>query len=329
MGTASGGVCPRRFAFMCMEFAMPRIVTMIASATEIVCALGCEADLVARSHECDFPKSVLCLPVCTAPRFDVHGSSLEIDQRVKALVGDATSIYRVDADMLRELRPDVIVTQSHCEVCAVSEKDVEQAMCAWLGNKPRIVSLAPNNLADVWQSIRNVADALGVSSTGAALVQQLERRVEAIAAKARSQNRPTVACLEWVDPLMAAGNWVPELVELAGGQNLFGAAGQHSPWMTWEQLGERDPEIIVALPCGFNLATTRSEMAALKAHAAWRGLKAVRDRRVVVTDGNQFFNRPGPRLVESLEILTEIFHPEAFRFGHEGSGWERYPLLAV
>jgi iron complex transport system substrate-binding protein len=263
------------------------------------------------------------LPVCTGPRFDVHGSSLEIDQRVKSLVSEATSIYRVDAAMLRELQPDVIVTQAHCEVCAVSEKDVELALGDWLGSRPKIVSLSPNNLSDVWQSIRNVADALGVSSRGEQLVRQLQSRVDAIADKAPS-TRPTVACLEWIDPLMAAGNWVPELVELAGGRNLFGEAGKHSPWMTWEQLRERDPDVIVALPCGFDLAKTRSEMIHLTAHPAWRSLQAVQNRRVFVADGNQFFNRPGPRLVESLEILAETLHPNQYRFNHEGSGWEKY-----
>ncbi len=323
---------------------MPRIVTMIASATEIVCALGFERDLVARSHECDWPSSVTKLPVCTAPRFDVHGSSLEIDQRVKSLLEQAMSIYRVDADMLKALAPDVIVTQSHCEVCAVSEKDVEAALQVWSATPsraahevsgaaesltscaalPKIVSLSPNNLADVWQSIRNVADALEVSPKGETLVQRLELRVAAISQRAKSVEQPTVACLEWLDPLMAAGNWVPELVALAGGQNLFGSVGKHSPWMTWDQLLQADPMYLIAVPCGFDLAKTRIEMHGLTQHPEWQQLQAVRKGRVFVTDGNQFFNRPGPRLVESLEILAEIFHPEIFDFGHEGSGWKRW-----
>src|SRR6516162_8424239 len=192
---ANGGVHPRRFALAQRVeggFAMPRIVTMIASATEIVCALGFENELVARSHECDYPASVTRLPVCTAPRFDVHGSSLEIDQRVKSFIEEAASIYRVDADLLRQMQPDVIVTQAHCEVCAVSEKDVEQAMASWLRSPPtplsdgegsdwpKIVSLSPNNLGDVWQSIRNVANALGVSDRGEVLVKQLQARVERV-----------------------------------------------------------------------------------------------------------------------------------------------------
>jgi iron complex transport system substrate-binding protein len=303
---------------------MPRIVSLIASATEIVCALGFEDDLVGRSHECDFPASVRRLPVCTEPKFEVAGSSRQIDDRVKAILRDATSVYRVDADLLKVLQPDVIVTQSHCEVCAVSEKDVEGAICDWLGWRPKIVSLAPNNLEEVWGSIRQVAEALEAPQRGEALVGQLRRRVDDIAVRAAAlAGRPTVACLEWLDPLMAAGNWVPELVALAGGRNLFGAPGKHSPWMSWEELCSRDPDVIVALPCGFDLERTRVEMAALTGRPEWAAVSAVRCGRVFVTDGNQFFNRPGPRMVESLEILAEVIHPETFRFGHEGTGWAR------
>jgi iron complex transport system substrate-binding protein len=301
---------------------MPRIVSLIASATEIVCALGFEDDLVGRSHECDYPATVKRLPVCTAPRFDVEGTSRDIDERVKSILRDAASVYAVDADLLKRLQPDVIVTQSHCQVCAVSETDVERAICTWLGGAPRIVSLAPNNLEDVWTSIRQVAVVLDVPEGGDSLVAELRRRVEAISARAANlPGRPGVACLEWLEPLMAAGNWVPELVDLAGGRNLFGSAGKHSPWMSWDDLRQRDPNIIVALPCGFDLERTRAEMVALTGRADWSELAAVRGGRVHVTDGNQFFNRPGPRLVESLEILAEIIHPEAFAFGHHGVGW--------
>jgi iron complex transport system substrate-binding protein len=303
---------------------MPRIVSLIASATEIVAALGFEDQLVGRSHECDYPESVKRLPVCTEPKFDVHGSSAEIDQRVKSLLQEATSVYRVDADLLKELRPDVIVTQSHCEVCAVSERDVEEAICSWLGSRPKVVSLSPNSLADVWAGMHQVAEALDVPQRGQELVERLQGRMAAIADKARPlEPKPTVVCLEWLDPLMAAGNWMPELVEMAGGVDLLGNPGKHSPWMDWEQLRNRDPEIIVALPCGYDLAKTRQEMAALTRHPEWPDLWAVKSGGVYLTDGNQFFNRPGPRLVESLEILAEVFHPDVFRFGHAGHGWQR------
>jgi iron complex transport system substrate-binding protein len=211
-------------------------------------------------------------------------------------------------------------------VCAVSEEDVAQALADWGGGRPHVVSLHPNSLADVWDDIETVANALGVPDVGIRVVQGLKARVADIAARARSLARPRVACIEWVDPLMAAGNWVPELVELACGMNLFGAAGMHAPGMTFDQLCAQKPDVIVVMPCGFDLERTRLEMPALAERPGWNDIPAVRQNRVYVTDGNQFFNRPGPRLVESLEILAEIFHPEAFAFGHaERNEWQPYP----
>ncbi|GIW80138.1 MAG: cobalamin-binding protein [Gemmatales bacterium] len=303
---------------------MPRIVTLIASATEIVCALGFENDIVGRSHECDFPSSIRDRPVCTEPKFDVQGSSAEIDRRVKDTVKHGLSVYRVDAEKLRELRPDIIVTQMQCEVCAVSERDVEQAVCNWLDSKPKIVTLSPDRLEDVWDNIRTVANALDVPSRGDEVIQRLNERIEIVADKTRSlADRPTVACIEWIEPLMAAGNWVPELVELAGGTNLFGQAGKHAPWMTWEQLQMADPDMIVLMPCGFDIERTKAEMAWLTSRAGWDNLKAARTRRVFITDGNQYFNRPGPRLVDSLEILAELFHPATFSPQHHHA-WVRF-----
>lgn len=301
-----------------------RVVSLIASSTEIVCALGCEDWLVGRSHECDYPESVKRLPACTEPKFTTDGTSYEIDQRVKALLQEALSVYRVDAEKLKQLQPDVIITQSQCEVCAVSLRDVQEAVCTWLGSQPRIVNLEPNALADVWQDIRRVADALGIPARGAALVERLQERIAAIKERgAALPHRPTVACIEWIDPLMAAGNWMPELVEIAGGITCFGVAGEHAPWLSWEELWAKDPDVIFVAPCGFDVRRTRAEMSALMQQPGWSGLRAVRQQRVYLADGNQFFNRPGPRLVESAEILAEVLHPEAFSFGHEGTGWQR------
>ena len=302
-----------------------RIISLLPSATEIVGALGLADCLIGRSHECDFPSGVAQLPVCTAPKIDVAGTSGAIDRRVKELVELGLSVYRVDADGLRALAPDLIVTQSQCEVCAVSEEDVEAAVADWVvGQRPRIVSLKPDALSDVWRDIQNVAVAAGVAERGADLVDGLQARMRKIQeAAAAAPTRPRVACVEWIDPLMAAGNWMPELVELAGGENLFGVAGQHSPWMEWDALKAADPDVIVVLPCGFDMARSRSEMPALTAQPGWQELAAVRTGRVFITDGNQFFNRPGPRLVESLEILAELLHPDRFSFGHEGVGWTR------
>ncbi|HUY39665.1 MAG TPA: cobalamin-binding protein [Candidatus Binataceae bacterium] len=303
---------------------MPRIVTLLPSATEIVCALGFENDLVGRSHECDYPPAVAKLPALTEPKFKVEGTSAEIDQRVKQIVGAALSVYRVDAVRLRELRPDVIVTQSQCEVCAVSERDVEAAVAQWLGTQPRIVSLAPYALADVFTDIKRVATALGAVERGDTLVAQMRTQMDAVAARAGAlATRPSFACIEWIEPMMSAGNWMPELAAMAGGENLFGRAGEHSPWMKFEELAAADPEVIMISPCGFDIPRTLTELPTLTRDPRWNMLRAVRERRAFIADGNQYFNRPGPRLVESLEILAELLHPEAFRFGHENAGWRR------
>jgi len=302
-----------------------RVVTLIASATEIVCALGCRDQLVGRSHECDFPPDVRDLPALTEPKFPVDGASYDIDQRVKAIIQEGTAVYRVFADRLAELDPDVIVTQDQCEVCAASLSDVEQALCDWTGRPMRIVSLQPDSLADIWGDIRKVAGALGIDGQGEALVSDLRRRMAAVQAQATAPvERPRVACIEWVDPLMAAGNWVPELVEMAGGENLFGEAGKHAPWMTWDELAQADPDVILVLPCGYDIARTRQDMPILEAKPGWRNLRAVREGRVVIADGNQYFNRPGPRVAESLEIMAEICHPGALDYGHAGKGWVRH-----
>ncbi|MBX7223242.1 MAG: cobalamin-binding protein [Blastocatellia bacterium] len=302
-----------------------RIVSLIASSTEIVHALGFFDQLVGRSHECDFPPQVHALPVCTEPKFNIEGTSYEIDQRVKAVLQEGISVYRVFADRLNELRPDIIITQSQCEVCAVSLRDVEEAVCQLVTSQPQIVSLEPNSLNDVWADIRRVAVALEAPALGEQLVAFSQGRISVIQAQIQNiKHKPTVACIEWIDPLMAGGNWVPELVELAGGINLFGEAGKHSPWMTFEELTAHDPEVIVVLPCGYDIPKTRSEMSPLLNQPGWENLQAVRTGQVYLTDGNQYFNRPGPRLVESLEILAEILHPEKFKFGHEGTGWERW-----
>ena len=300
----------------------PRVVSLIASATETVAALGCLDRLVGRSHECDYPASVRELPVCTAAKLDVHAGGAEIDRQVKSLLAEAVSIYSIDTRLLNELHPDVILTQSQCEVCAVSLREVEQAVCSIVGSHPRIVAVEPNGLADIWTSFRQVAQSLEVASRGEKLIAQCQSRLAALHDLSRKLTAtPTVACIEWIEPLMAAGNWVPELVEIAGGINLFGQAGKHSPWMTWEALVARDPEVIVVMPCGWDIARARSEMHPLTARPEWRKLRAVKSARVAVTDGNQFFNRPGPRVVESAEILAEVLHPQAFDFGHRGAAW--------
>jgi len=309
----------------------PRIISLIASATEIVCALGMRDFLVGRSHECDFPPSVHTLPVCTSPKFDVVGTSLEIDQRVKAVLQQgleayqALSVYSVNSELLEQLQPTHLITQAQCEVCAVSLKDVERAVCEFTTSRPIIVSLEPNELADIWRDIQHVSEALEISERGRELCEELQTRMREISRRvSQITSHPTVALIEWIEPLMAAGNWMPELVEMAGAVNLFGEAGKHSPWMTWEELVASDPDYIVVAPCGFDITRALEDMPVLTAKKEWRGLQAVRQSRVFVADGNQYFNRPGPRVVESLEIFAEIFHPNEFHFGHQGKGWVTY-----
>jgi iron complex transport system substrate-binding protein len=302
-----------------------RIISLLPSATEIVCALGCGGQLVGRSHECDFPAAVTSLPVCTESKLLPNSSSRQIDEQIHNLLGASLSIYRLNTRLMQELKPDLILTQSQCDVCAASEADVAKALGNWPGSPPQILSLSPHRLADVWEDHRRVAAVLGVAEPGREVLRSLKNRCVDVIEKACVLSRPTVACLEWLDPLMGAGNWVPELVELAGGKNLFGEAGKHTGRLKWEELRAADPEAIVALPCGFDLARTRAEMSSLLNKPGWSDLKAVRKQRVFVCDGSGWFNRPGPRVVESMEILAEILHPEKFRFGHQGRAWERFP----
>jgi iron complex transport system substrate-binding protein len=299
-----------------------RVVSLIPSATEIVAALGAADRLVGRSHECDHPPEVTGLPVLTAPKVPLEGSSREIDRKVKSLLEEALAVYRVEAPLLERLAPDLIVTQAQCEVCAVGLTEVEEAVRQTLGGRARILSLEPDALGDVWADVRRVGAALGLEEEAEALVAGLEARIGFVRSRAAAaEHKPTVACIEWIDPLMAAGNWVPELVEVAGGRGLFGVAGRHSAWIYWDDLVDADPEVIVVMPCGFDIERSRAEMAALTGHPEWAGLRAVKSGRVFLVDGNQYFNRPGPRLADSAEILAEIFHPDGFRPGHRGSGW--------
>jgi iron complex transport system substrate-binding protein len=300
-----------------------RIVSLLPSATEIVCALGVGERLVGRSHECDFPPEIRGVPVCTSSKVNADSSSAAIDREVKSLLSQALSLYEVNLPLLRELQPDLILTQAQCKVCAVSLDDVQRALGKWSGAQPRVVSLSPETLDDVLADLVKVGQALGCLDKGEVLRQQMCERLDTVRAKTSGHPRPGVVCIEWLEPLMAAGNWVPQLVEMAGGKNLLGESGQHSPWLNWEQLLQANPDIIVAMPCGFSLERTREEFPVITARPEWKSLRAVQRGEVYLTDGNQFFNRPGPRLVESAEILAEIILSNCCSFGHEGTGWER------
>ncbi len=297
-------------------------MSLIASATEIVAALGFADQLVGRSHECDFPTFVDDLPVCSSSKIDAGAPSLQIDNQVRAILAEALSVYRVDAALLDRLAPTHIVTQTQCEVCAVSLADVERAVRELVASQPRIVCLAPMRFADVWQDIQTVATALGAPERGTRLVDRLNARLEAMRTRAAGlPRRPSIACIEWIEPLMHAENWLPELVEIAGGTVMLGEAGRHSGYFAIEELVERDPDVIAVMPCGFDIHRPLNEMPALTSRPEWPRLSAVTSGRMFVTDGNQYFNRPGPRVVESAEILAELLHPDVFEFGHRGTGW--------
>jgi iron complex transport system substrate-binding protein len=300
----------------------PRVISLLPSATEIVAALGLVNHLVGRSHECDFPSGVEELPVCSSTKVPVDGTSYEIDERVKQIVAEGLSVYGVDVDLLRQLQPDLILTQTQCAVCAVTPRDLDEALCSWVGAQPPILSLEPNNLDDVWNDIRRVGEALGVSQRAEELLSSLRQRLAAIREKSATvRSRPSVVALEWIGPLMAGGNWMPELIEIAGGRSLLAQPGEHSSWLEWSTLIEANPDVIVLVPCGFRISQTVADLDLLTQNPAWPKLRAVEQQQVYLIDGQHFFNRPGPRLVESAEIVAEILHSDRFEFGLRGKGW--------
>jgi iron complex transport system substrate-binding protein len=307
----------------------PRVVSLLSSATEWVYAVGAGPLLVGRSHECDVPPSVKSLPSCSEPLIDIEASSAEIDRQVKSRQRDALSIYEVNRDRLRELRPDIVLTQMQCEVCAVTASDVERALCTLTDHTVRVLSLSPNTLAEVWESGLTVGRALGCEEQAKQAVADCQTGLARLAALVETYREQhglaprRLLCLEWMDPPMAAGNWMPELMRSAGAEPVSGVEGEHSPWLTWDEIETADPDVIVLLPCGWGLERTRREMSCVTSRPEWGRLRAVREGRVAVADGNRYFNRPGPRLVESAEILAEIVYPEAFPEATlRGDGWD-------
>lgn len=302
-----------------------RIISLLPAATEIVCALGLEANLVGRSHECDFPESVKQLPVCSEANIPDNLSSADIDKKVKELLYDALSIYTVKREQIRELAPDVVITQAQCEVCAVSLEDVETALKDYLDKQVEIISLQPNSLNDILNDIKLIAFALAVPGKGDQLIEELQERVDIIRHKLKFIDaKPTVACIEWLEPLMVSGNWIPELVDIAGGTSILAEPGKHSPFVQWADIRQADPDIILVMPCGFSMERTMKEMHLLLQQPGFTDLKAVKNNRIYIADGNQYFNRPGPRIVDSIEILAEIINPKQFIFGYEGNGWVKF-----
>lgn len=287
-----------------------RIVSLLPSATEIAVALGLQDNLVGRSHECDFPPAVKSLPVCTSTKLEKGLSSQAIEDRVKAIVEKGLSVYDVDAALLKSLRPDVILTQAQCAVCAVTPADLEEALATWVGTPPRLVSLAPDDLADVFGDLARVAEAAGVPERAPEAAARMQAGLGAL--PDAPDARPRMLAIEWIEPLMVAGNWVPELITAAGAEPLLADPGTHSHWITFEAIAAADPDIIALMPCGYQLGQTMPEARALLAEPSWQALRAVREGRVFAVDGHHLFNRPGPRLVESAEVLACLIHtPDA------------------
>ncbi len=296
-----------------------RIASLLASGTELTCALGAGDELVARSHECDHPTWVARLPCVSRPTFAITGTSAEIDGLVRGKLARGEPLYAVDEAQLTALRPDVLITQSHCEVCAVTPNNVgAPELC-----RRQVVSLHAGTLVGILEGFSQVATVLGREREGRALIEGIRARLGELEHRLAGRSRPTVACLEWIAPLFHMGNWGPELVGLAGGTNVLGTPGAHSTTLAFEQLRAVDPEVIVVAPCGFGLERTAGEMPVLAALPGWSELRAVREGQVFIADGNLHFNRSSPTVFRSAELLAEMLHPEVSPPVH-GEYWRRW-----
>ena len=293
-----------------------RIASLLASATELVCDLGAGDQLVARSHECNYPAWVKRLPAASQPTFDITGSSKQIDELVRERLAAGKPLYTVDDALLLELQPDVIITQTHCEVCAVSPSNVGDELC-----RKQVAALSTGTLAGILESFRQIATVIGRDVEP--MIARIEARLAEIARILDGVPRPTIACLEWIEPIFNMGNWGPELVERAGGIQLLGTPGAHSTTTRWEAIRDVDPDYVLIAPCGFGLERTLSEMHVMEALPGWRELRAVREGRVFVADGDLYFNRSSPSVFTSIEILAEILHPDRFPPAH-AEFWQQY-----
>ena len=289
-----------------------RIVSLLPSATEIVCALGLADELVAVTHECDYPPEVRGKPVITASALDQAADSATIDRLVATSIHEHRGIYTLDERLLSEVRPDLILTQELCDVCAVSYSEVQRAARILPGETP-VVSLEPRTLGDILDTIMLVGRLTDHEETAADMVARLQARIDAVAARARAAaTRPRVYCMEWIDPPFNAGHWIPEMVRLAGGEDVLGREGEPSARVTWQEVAAAAPDVVVVMPCGFDTERAARELAAVQDRPEWRGLPAVARGAVWVTNGSAYFSRPGPRMVDGLEILAHALHPDLF-----------------
>ena len=299
-----------------------RIATLLPSATEIVCALGLAGDVVAVTHECDYPPEMRTRPVVVHPLVDASAPGREIDAAVESALARGEPLYRIDLDALAAARPDLLITQDLCDVCALPSLDVDAAATR-LPGAPAVLRLHPHTLEDVFRDIATVGDAVGRRGAAQRVVADLRARAARIEAAVRGRPRPRVFCMEWIDPPFCGGHWMPELVERAGGREVVGRRGRPSFRVDWDAIAEAAPEVIVLTVCGFDVARTLRELDAVASRHEWRALPAVVSGAVYATDGASFFSRSGPRLVDGLEILAAILHPGAAPWETPPGSWAR------
>ncbi len=300
---------------------LPRIVSLLSSATETACALGLAEHIVGISHECDYPPEVLDRPRVSSTKIDASRPSASIDRDVRALVRGALSVYDVNDALLTELAPDVVLTQDLCRVCAVSLEDVEAAYLRLTGKAARVVSTSPQSLAGIREDFQRIARAAGVAERGERLVEDFDARLAAVAQRVEGAPRSRVLLLEWIDPPMVAGGWLPELARIAGGEPVIVERPGRFETVDWSRIEAADPDVVVVFPCGFDVQRTLRELDAASGAGALRSLRATRAGRTFAADGNALFNRPGPRIAESVEVLAAALHPDLVPDGGRLARW--------
>jgi iron complex transport system substrate-binding protein len=300
-----------------------RICSLLPSATEVLFALGLGDSVAGVTHECDYPPEAARKPALISPRVDPNAKSDDLDRSVRELMARGESLYAVRDDLLGEIEPDLIITQDLCHVCAASPDDLASAL-AKMQKQPRILTLQPHTLADVWNDIRRIGEATGKSREADEFAKRQERKVEAVRARMNgAASRPRVACIEWLDPIYVGGHWVPEMAEAAGGIDVLGHAGLPSITVTSDRVIAAKPDVIVIMPCGFSVKHTEDELRRTPLPLEWSQLAAVRENRVFIVDANSYFSRSGPRLADGVAILANLLHPNV------GAGVHDRPDLAL
>ena len=294
-----------------------KIVSLIPSATEIISALNLCKNLVGVSHECDYPKEILKLPKLTTSRIKTEQTSLKIDYEIKEILEQSLSVYEVKSDLLKKLDPDVIITQSQCNVCAVSLKDVEKCLNKFVERKPLLIDLKPNTFEEVLKDINLVGKKLNKKEESYFLVKNMKNGINKIKAKTLNSEIKNVLCIEWIEPIMTAGNWIPQLVKFAGGKSIFAKSGENSNFIKIENINFEEVDIVIFMPCGFDIKRSKEEI--LKANIDFTSI--LKDKKIFIVDGNKYFNRPGPDLLESTKILAEIIHPDIFPAKQDIKRW--------